>query len=207
MTWQVHPATLTRGFSAYTPFPREIMKLTLFSTLASAAFFALACTGGTTTTEAPVAPPAPPVTTVTTTTTTTGSVGVAECDQYITDMTACLGTMDAATKAAMESSFKQTADAWRAAASTPEGKAGLQRGCKAALDAIPANCKAGAATVAPGTTTVVTGPNSTTVTTPAGTTTVVTTDAKAAEPVKPEGKAEADGGTNPNKQGKSIKRH
>ncbi|MBM4393079.1 MAG: hypothetical protein FJ090_18300 [Deltaproteobacteria bacterium] len=125
------------------------MKLRLLSSVAVVGFFALACTGGetttttTTTTEAPPAPTAPTApTTPAATTTTTGDVGVASCDQYIKEMTACLANMDAATKAALEASFKQTADAWRAAAATPEGKAGLEATCQAALGAMPPNCKA-----------------------------------------------------------------
>lgn len=74
-----------------------------------------------------------------------GKVGVESCDAYIERMTACLGTMDPVSKAAMETGFTQTADAWRAAAATPEGKAGLEMGCKAALDSIPASCSGAAA--------------------------------------------------------------
>lgn len=176
------------------------MKLSLFSTLASAAFFALACTGGGTTTTSTEAPPAPPVPAAVTPAAATGEIGVAECDQYIKDMTACLGTMDAATKAAMETSFKATADAWRAAAATPEGKAGLAMGCKAALSAIPANCTTPGGSAAPG----VPG---TTVTT----TTTITTEgtAPAAEAPKADAKAgehghSHDDGANPHKQGNSI---
>ncbi len=126
------------------------MKIRVLSSVAIMAFFALACTGGTetttTTTEAPPAPTTPAATT----TTATGDVGVASCDQYIKEMTACFSSMDAATKAALEASFKQTTDAWRAAAATPEGKAGLDAACQAALTAMPPNCKAGGAAPAAG---------------------------------------------------------
>ncbi len=59
-------------------------------------------------------------------------------------MTDCLGTMDPVSKSAMESSFTMMRDSWKQAAATPEGKAGLQAGCKAALDSIPPTCAAGA---------------------------------------------------------------
>ena len=109
------------------------MSLRIVCTLSSALLFALACTGGTET--PPPAPPAPPVEVAPppVAPAATGEVGVAECDEYIKQMPACLSSMDPAMKAASESSFKMTSDAWRAAAATPEGKAGLAVGCKAAL--------------------------------------------------------------------------
>lgn len=132
------------------------MSYRLFGSLSVALAFALACTGGST--EAPPPPPAappapevapPPPAPVP----ASGDIGVPECDDYMKKMSACLSQMDPAVKAASETGFKQTTDAWRAAATTPEGKAGLAMGCKAALDAIPASCGTGgaAATGAPGT--------------------------------------------------------
>lgn len=119
----------------------------LFGPLALTLGFALACSGGSTETPPPppAAPPAPEAIAPPPPPSSTGDIGVPECDDYMKRMSACFGSMDAATKAAMESSFKQTTDAWRAAAATPEGKAGLAMGCKAALDSIPATCAAGAA--------------------------------------------------------------
>lgn len=126
----------------------------LFGSLSIALGFALACTGGST--EAPPPPPAappapevapPPPAPVA----ADGAIGVPECDDYMKKMSACLAQMDPAMKAASETGFKQTTDAWRAAAATPEGKAGLAMGCKAAVDAIPASCGTGGATAAPGT--------------------------------------------------------
>ncbi len=64
------------------------------------------------------------------------SIGVAECDEYFKKMEACMGKMPAEAKATYESSMKQNKDAWKAAAATAEGKAGLKTGCKAALDGI-----------------------------------------------------------------------
>jgi hypothetical protein len=72
-----------------------------------------------------------------------GDIGVAECDDYIKKMEACLGKMPAATKAAAEQGFKASKDAWKTAAATPQGKEGLKTACKAAGDALAANpaCK------------------------------------------------------------------
>jgi hypothetical protein len=71
-----------------------------------------------------------------------GSVGVAECDQYISKMEACIGKMDSAAKAAAEPGFKQMRDTWKqTAAQGGAAKDGLKTGCKAALDAMPPNCK------------------------------------------------------------------
>jgi hypothetical protein len=72
-----------------------------------------------------------------------GDIGVAECDDYIKKMTACVDKMPAASKAAMEQGFKASKDAWKQAASTPQGKEGLKTACKAAADALASNpaCK------------------------------------------------------------------
>jgi Meckel syndrome type 1 protein len=74
---------------------------------------------------------------------TGGDVGVAECDDYIKQYSACLGKMPAAAKTAAENAFKASKDAWKQAASTPAGKDGLKTACKAALDAMKSNpmCK------------------------------------------------------------------
>ncbi len=92
---------------------------------------ALACGGET------AAPPPP---------TTGGSTGVAECDEYITKMEACISSMDPTTKAQYEAAFKSTRDAWTQAAATPAGKDGLKMGCTAALTSMPPTCGGTAAT-------------------------------------------------------------
>jgi hypothetical protein len=71
------------------------------------------------------------------------SVGVAECDDYLKKMEACIGKMPAEAKAAQEQGFKASRDAWKQAAATPQGKEGLKATCKASLDALAANpmCK------------------------------------------------------------------
>lgn len=122
------------------------MKTTpLFSVLALSLGFALACGGGEKAPDAPPPPPAAPVA-APAPAAPAGSVGVKECDDYIAKMEACLGAMDPAAKAAYESSFKQTKDAWVQAASTEAGKAGLAQACTMAANSMPANCGAGAAT-------------------------------------------------------------
>jgi hypothetical protein len=72
-----------------------------------------------------------------------GDIGVPECDDYIKKMAGCLDKMPAASKAAMEQGFKASKDAWKQAASTPQGKEGLKTACKAAADALASNpaCK------------------------------------------------------------------
>jgi hypothetical protein len=81
-----------------------------------------------------------PATTTTTTNTasTTAStgdkVGVPECDDYLAKLQACLAKLPAAAKPTWDNAYEQTRKAWRDAASTPQGKAGLAQGCKAATD-------------------------------------------------------------------------
>lgn len=71
------------------------------------------------------------------------SVGVSECDEYLKQMEACLGKMPAESKAAQEQAFKQSREAWKTSAATPQGKEGLKITCKASLDALAQNpmCK------------------------------------------------------------------
>ena len=71
------------------------------------------------------------------------AIGVAECDEYIKKYSACIAKMPAAAKAPAETGFKTMKDAWKTAASTPQGKEGLKTGCKAALDGLASNalCK------------------------------------------------------------------
>ncbi len=62
-------------------------------------------------------------------------IGVAECDEYIQKVEACL---TAKVPAAAQATYKQSLDTmrttWKKAAETPQGKAALAQGCKAALD-------------------------------------------------------------------------
>ena len=72
-----------------------------------------------------------------------GDIGVAECDDYVSKMKACMDKMPAEAKAASQSAFDQSINAWKQAAGTEAGKQGLATACKAALDAIAQNpmCK------------------------------------------------------------------
>lgn len=79
--------------------------------------------------------------TTTTNTTTTGGttasgdkIGVAECDEYIEKLEACLTSAPEASRAMVKSNLDMMRKSWKDAAATPQGKAGLQTGCKAALD-------------------------------------------------------------------------
>ena len=69
-------------------------------------------------------------------------IGIQACDDYITKMESCIGKMDPAAKAATEQSFKQTRDAWKAAAAQGgAAKDSLKLGCEASLAAIPVTCQ------------------------------------------------------------------
>lgn len=99
-----------------------------------AAAVAVACGGRTVETpkQAPaaqqaVAPAAAPA--------AADSVGVPECDEYITKYQQCIETkVPEAARGSMKQAFDQTRAAWKQAAATPQGKEGLAMGCKAALD-------------------------------------------------------------------------
>lgn len=67
-------------------------------------------------------------------------IGVKECDEYVTKYEACINKMGAAAKTAAEPGFKAQRDAFKQAASTPEGKTALATQCKAAMDAIKTTC-------------------------------------------------------------------
>lgn len=69
--------------------------------------------------------------------------GVAECDEYIQKMQACLSKMPAEAKAPLEAGFKQAREGWKEQAKSSGGKEGLKTTCKTALDSFAANppCK------------------------------------------------------------------
>ena len=85
-----------------------------------------------TNTKAAATPAASPAST--TTASTGEKIGVPECDEYITKVEACLAKVPPAGQAAVKSSMDTMRTAWKQAAATPQGKAGLAAGCKAALD-------------------------------------------------------------------------
>lgn len=62
--------------------------------------------------------------------------GVPECDDYMSKYVACIDSkVPEAARAMVRQGLDQTKAQWKQAASTPEGKAGLAAGCKAASDA------------------------------------------------------------------------
>lgn len=62
--------------------------------------------------------------------------GVPECDEYLTKYLTCIDSkVPEAARASVRQSLEQTKAAWKQAASTPEGKAGLAMGCKQATEA------------------------------------------------------------------------
>jgi hypothetical protein len=87
-----------------------------------------------------------PTTTATATPATTtpasgDKIGVAECDDYITKMEACISKLPAAAKATYDKAFEQTRKQWREAANNPQSKAAMAQGCKAATDTAKASMK------------------------------------------------------------------
>lgn len=71
-----------------------------------------------------------------------GSIGIKECDEYVTKYEGCFAKMDPITKAAAEPGFKAQRDAFKqtaAAATTPEAKAAVANSCKQALTALASN--------------------------------------------------------------------
>lgn len=62
-------------------------------------------------------------------------IGVAECDDYIQKVETCLsGKVPEAQRATYKSTLDTMRTTWKKAAETPQGKAALAQGCKAALD-------------------------------------------------------------------------
>lgn len=63
------------------------------------------------------------------------SVGVAECDDYLAKVSACLtDKVPEAQRAAFQTGLDQSRNAWAQAAGTPQGKEALANACKMALD-------------------------------------------------------------------------
>lgn len=75
-------------------------------------------------------------TTNTSTASTSGDkIGVAECDEFIAKYEACINSKVPETGRSMvKANLDSMRKAWKDAAATPQGKAGLATGCKAALD-------------------------------------------------------------------------
>jgi hypothetical protein len=66
--------------------------------------------------------------------------GVKECDDYLAKYTTCVSAnVPAAVRAAMVAALDQSKNQWKAAASTPEGRAGLAQACTQAREAARAS--------------------------------------------------------------------
>ncbi|HSX60847.1 MAG TPA: hypothetical protein VLF18_11660 [Tahibacter sp.] len=94
---------------------------------------------------APATPPpaAAPATPPPTTTAAVDSVGVPECDNYITKYMACVsGKVPEASRAQLQASLDQMRTAWKQAAATDAGKASLAQACTAANDAAKSSMSA-----------------------------------------------------------------
>jgi len=62
-------------------------------------------------------------------------IGVAECDDFITKYEACVNSKVPETARSMvKANLDSMRNAWKQAAATPQGKAGLATGCKQALE-------------------------------------------------------------------------
>jgi hypothetical protein len=74
---------------------------------------------------------------------TVDSVGVPECDNYITKYLACVsGKVPEASRAQLQASLEQMRTAWKQAAATDAGKASLAQACTAANDAAKSSMSA-----------------------------------------------------------------
>jgi hypothetical protein len=72
--------------------------------------------------------------------TTKSEIGVASCDEYLAEIDKYLANpkVPEAVRTAQKDAKEKYLTAWKAAASTPQGKAGLETGCKAALESVKA---------------------------------------------------------------------
>jgi hypothetical protein len=96
---------------------------------------AAAPAASTTAAATPAATPPAPAASAPVAAMSADSVGVAECDDFIAKVRACVANkVPEAQRAQMESAFKMQSDAFKQAAATPQGKAMLATQCKAAMD-------------------------------------------------------------------------
>ena len=92
--------------------------------------------GNTTTTTTTTTNTANTAATPASTTTTAAVTGVAECDEYISKYEACVkDKVPASMRAQMQTTLDASRNAWKTAASTPQGKATLAKTCTDALAA------------------------------------------------------------------------
>jgi hypothetical protein len=92
--------------------------------------------GNTSSNTRPNAPaPTSSASPATTTVSSGGTTGVPVCDEYIEKYEKCLNDkVPEAARAQLRTSLETTRKAWKDAAATPQGKAGLAQGCQAALN-------------------------------------------------------------------------
>lgn len=114
----------------------SVFTRTAFAAGFATATLALGCGGG----EKPAAQAPPPTMAAPATTlaapatlpaVAAGDFGVAECDTYMKKYMACMESkkVPEAARTMMRQQLDQTRAAWKQAAATPEGKAGLAMGC------------------------------------------------------------------------------
>jgi hypothetical protein len=68
---------------------------------------------------------------------TSGSIGVAECDEYVAKLNACMAKEPR--MKAMEPGYRAQQDAWKQMAKT--NAATVQSNCKSALQSLPQDCR------------------------------------------------------------------
>ncbi len=94
-----------------------------------------ACGGGSQPAPPPANPPATAAAGTSAASVAAGDFGVPECDAYMKKYLACIDSkVPEAGRAMLKQSLDQQKAAWKQAASTPEGKAGLAMGCNAAAE-------------------------------------------------------------------------
>jgi hypothetical protein len=74
---------------------------------------------------------------------TSGTIGIPECDNYMTKYRECIeAKVPDSVKASVRQGLDQTTAAWKQAAATPEARTGLAQACKQATDAAKASMQA-----------------------------------------------------------------
>lgn len=106
--------------------PRRFLTAVCTSTV-----LAVACSGGEKAASQAQAPAAKPAAAAPASTAqAAGDFGVPECDQYVKKYLACLdGKVPEAARGMLRQSFEQSQQAWKNAAATPQGRAGLASAC------------------------------------------------------------------------------
>jgi hypothetical protein len=117
----------------------------LWTTMLCVALASAACGGGAVEKSAVAGSEAPRENAVVPASSTSAGAefGVTECDDYIAKYTECVSSkVPTAVRSAMMAAIDQTKAQWKAAAITPEGRAGLAEGCTRAREAARAAMQA-----------------------------------------------------------------